>query len=275
MDDEIDLRDIFRILWKRRLMIIGIFVVAVMIAGVISFAMPPVYSVSSIIAAGNYDDSAFTSQASMQSIISSDGFLLDVFEEISPDGTPSEFRTFKGGVKVEPVKDNDRLIKISVETKERNHGLMAVETMIRHYSFLSESSFNKHKKVLYDQLADTDQRISIINTEINQSRDALQNLSQSSDSFAAQSEMRFSRTLDIINGKVSQRTALMDRKIDLQRQLTLLIDLEIVQPPREPVSPIWPRKALIIAIAGVLGLMVGVFAAFLREGLEEGAVVSG
>jgi len=49
--------------------------------------------------------------------------------------------------------------------------------------------------------------------------------------------------------------------------LLLIRNLEIVQPAREPISPIWPRKALIIAIAGMLGLMAGVLAAFLREGL--------
>ena len=34
MEDEIDLRDIFRVLWKRRLLIMGVFVFAVLAAGV-------------------------------------------------------------------------------------------------------------------------------------------------------------------------------------------------------------------------------------------------
>ena len=58
MEDEIDLRDIFGVLWKRRLLILGTFIVAVLLAGVISFAMPPVYKVSSIVAVGLYDDPA-------------------------------------------------------------------------------------------------------------------------------------------------------------------------------------------------------------------------
>ncbi len=52
MEDEIDLRDIFGVLWKRRLLIVGTFIIAVLLAGVISFAVPPVYKVSSIIAIG-------------------------------------------------------------------------------------------------------------------------------------------------------------------------------------------------------------------------------
>ncbi len=270
MEDEIDLRDIFGVLWKRRLLIVGTFIIAVLLAGVISFAMPPVYKVSSIIAVGFYDDPAYTSQASMKNVMLSDEFLLEVFEAISPNGTSSDFRTFKDDVKVEPVKDSDRLVEISIETKKRKEGLKAVETMIERYSALSENSYNKQKKILEDQLANTEQRIEVINLEINQTSETLQDMEETSgSSTAVQAEMRFSRTLDILNGKESQRSALMDRRMELDKQLLLIRNLEIVQPAREPISPIWPRKALILGIAGILGLMLGVMAAFLREGLAR------
>ena len=270
MEDEIDLRDIFGVLWKRRLLIVGTFIIAVLLAGVISFAVPPVYKVSSIIAIGYFDDPAYTSQASMKNVMLNDEFLLEVFEAISPNGTSSDFRTFKDDVEVEPVKDSDRLVEISIETKKRKEGLKAVETMIERYSRLSQNSYNKQKKILEDQLADTVQRIEVVNLEINQTREALQDMEETSGSSAAvQAEMRFSRTLDILNGKESQRSALMDRRMELDKQLLLIRNLEIVQPAREPISPIWPRKALIVAIAGVIGLMAGVMAAFLREGLAR------
>ena len=269
MEDEIDLRDIFGVLWKRRLLILGTFIIAVLLAGVASFAMPPVYKVSSIIAVGLYDDPAYTSQASMKNVMLSDEFLLEVFEVISPNGTSSDFRTFKDSVEVGPAKDSDRLIEISIETKKRKEGLKAVETMTRLYSTLSDNSYYKQKKILEDQLANTEQRLSIINMEINQTREALQEIEGTSSSSVVQAEMRFSRTLDLLNGKESQRSALLDRRLELQKQLLLIRNLEIVQPAREPISPIWPRKVLIVAIAGMLGLMTGVFAAFLREGLGK------
>ncbi|MDD1760415.1 MAG: Wzz/FepE/Etk N-terminal domain-containing protein, partial [Methanothrix sp.] len=263
MEDEIDLRDIFRVLWKRRLLIMGVFVFAVLAAGVISFAMPPVYKVSSIIAVGNFEDPVYASQASMKSLMLSDEFLLDVFEEISPNGTEGEFVAFKGSIKVELVKDSDRLIEISVETEKKQEGLVAVETMIDHYSALSENSYNKQKKVLSDQLSVNQQRLDIINRETNQTQEALQDLQDSSGSSVVQAEMRFSRTLDILNVKETQRSALIDKQMDLEKQMALITNMEVVQPAREPVSPIGPRKALIVAIAGMLGLMIGVFAAFL------------
>ena len=270
MEDEIDLRDIFGVLWKRRLLIVGTFIIVVLLAGVISFAMPPVYKVSSIIAVGLYDDPAYTSQASMKNVMLSDEFLLDVFEVISPNGNSSDFRTFKDSVEVEPVRDSDRLVEISIETKKRKEGLKAVETMIERYSELSQNSYNKQKKILEDQLANTEQRIEVINLEINQTREALQDMEETSgSSTAVQAEMRFSRTLDILNGKESQRSALMDRRMELDKQLLLIRNLEVVQPAREPISPVGPRKAMIIAIAGMVGLMAGLLGAFLREGLTR------
>jgi uncharacterized protein involved in exopolysaccharide biosynthesis len=267
MVDEIDLRDIFRVLSKRRLMIMGVFVCSILVAGVISFAVPPVYKVSSIIAIGYFDDPAYTSQASMKNVMISDEFLLEVFEAISPNGSSGDFRDFKENVEVEPVKDSDRLIEISIETEKRKEGLNAVEIMIERYSELSENSYNKQKKILEDQMANTEQRLEVIDMEINQTRETLKEIEERSGSSAVQAEMRFSRTLDILNGKESQRSALLDRRMELQKQLLLIRNLEVIQPPREPISPVWPRKALIIAIAGMLGLMGGVLAAFLQEGL--------
>ena len=93
------------------------------------------------------------------------------------------------------------------------------------------------------------------------------NIEDSSSSSAVQSEMRFSRTLDRLSDMETQRSELIERIQDLQKQFDLLKPLVVVQPAKEPVSPIGPQKASILATAGVLGLVLGIFAAFLREGL--------
>jgi capsular polysaccharide biosynthesis protein len=131
MEDEIDLRDIFRVLWKRRLLIIGVFVAFVLVAGVISFAIPPEYKISSIVAVGNFDDPVYVSQASMLNVMTSDEFAREVFEEIHPNSTGSEFQAFKDGINVETVKGSDRLIGISIETGKKQEGLMGIEKMIQ------------------------------------------------------------------------------------------------------------------------------------------------
>jgi capsular polysaccharide biosynthesis protein len=266
MDDEIDLRDIFHILWKRRLLIIAVFAIAVLVAGVISFTMPPVYRISSIVALGNFEDPVYTSQASAKIIILSDEFLLGVFEELSSNARARGFGSFKESVKVEPLKDSDMLIEISVETPGRQQGREAVEKIVGLYAKNSEDSYNKYKKIMSDQLAVTQERLDAIDTDINLTRKVLMDLQESSSSpEAVQVEIRFSRTLDRLSDMEAQRSVLIDRSLDQQKQLAMIKHLDIVQPAREPVSPIWPKKTLIVAVAGMLGLMVGIFAAFLLE----------
>jgi len=143
--------------------------------------------------------------------------------------------------------------------------------MIWLYANRSEVSYNRQKKILSDQLAVTLQRLDVIDLEINQTQEALQGIQDLTGSSAVQGEMQFSRTLDRLNGMQTQRSALIDRRLELQKQLVLIRNLEVVQPATEPVSPIGPRKDLIVAIGGMLGLMVGIFAAFLREWLGRPA----
>lgn len=274
MEDEIDLRDIFRVLWKRRLLIIGVFVAFVLAAGVISFAISPEYKISSIVAVGNFDDPVYASQASMLNVMNSDEFALEVFEQIRPNSTGSEFQAFKGGIDVAAVKGSDRLIGISIETKKKQEGLMAIEMMIQLYANRSDESYNRQKKILSDQLAYTLQRLAVIDHEVNQTQEVLlgiQGMQDLTEPSTVQGEMQFSRTLDRLNGIQALRSALIDRRLDLEKQLELVRNLKVVQPPVMPANPVWPRKALIVGIAGVIGLMIGIFAAFLREGLGRPA----
>lgn len=134
---------------------------------------------------------------------------------------------------------------------------------------LSDNGYYKQKNILEDQLKNTEQGLPLINMGINQTREALQCTEGTSSSSVTQAEMRFSRALDLLNGKETQRSALLNRRMELQKQLLLRRKLEIVLAARELVGPAWPSKVLIVAIADMLELMAAVFAAFLLEGTEE------
>ena len=271
MDDEIDLSDIFRVLWKNRILILGIFIISILVAGAIAFTMPSEYKVTTIVAMGNFEDPVYTSPVSAKSIMLSDEFLQDVFIQIHFNATASEFNAFKNGINVVPVDDSDWLVEISDETTDRQEGKQAVETMVLLYANRSNESYSEQRNILSRQLRATEERLDAINMQINLTRDALMNIEDPSSSSAVQSEMRFSPNLDRLSSMETQRSALIESSQDLQKQLDLLKPLVVVQPAKEPVSPIGPRKSSILATAGVLGLVLGVFAAFLREGLTRRA----
>lgn len=272
MEDEIDLRDIFDILWKSRLLIIGIFMIVVLVGGAISFSMPSIYRVSSIVAIGNFGDPIYTGQASAQGIMLSDEFLLDVMEKLKLNLTSNGFSALKGSIKVVPIKGTDNLLEISVESKNKQEGKDIIEGMVQLFTNRSEESYNKQKKILSDQLAITQERLDVVDRDINQSRVVLKIIENASSSSSIDSELRVSRMIDYLQGEEARRSTLLDHYQDLQKQLTLLSTMKVVQEPKEPLTPVGPRKALMMAIAGIFGLMISIFAAFLREGLKRWAV---
>ena len=119
--------------------------------------------------------------------------------------------------------------------KKKQEGLTAIVKMVWLYANHSEDSYNKQKKILSDQLGITQERLDVIGMEINQTCDALLDMKDSSGSSAVQAEIRFSRTLDSLNGTETQCSVLIDRRLDIQKQLVLIRNLKVVPPAREPV----------------------------------------
>jgi capsular polysaccharide biosynthesis protein len=270
MEDEIYLSDIFRVLWKNRYMIIGIFAIFVLVAGVVSFAvMSPSYRSSAIVALGNYGEPIYTSQDSAMAIMESDEYMLDVIDQLDFEVPPEEFRSLKEGIEIEPVEGSSSLIVISAETKEKQEGKEIVETIVQLFSQMSEESYNRQQKILSDSLANIKMRLETTELDLGQTREVLRSIEDLPMTSTSDKELRISRTLEYLQGGESRRSTLLDRELELEKQLTLLRHLDVVQETREPIAPIESKKVLMIAVAGMLGLMVGVLAAFMRERLRR------
>ncbi len=271
MEDEIYLSDIFRVLWKNRYMIIGIFAIFVLVAGVVSFAvMSPSYRSSAIVALGNYGEPIYTSQDSAMAIMESDEYMLDVIDQLDFEVPPEEFRSLKEGIEIEPVKGSSSLLMISAVRKEKQEGKEIVDTMIRLFGERSENSYNRQQKILSDSLASTEMRLETTELDLGQTREVLMEIIEyGSGTPTMDIELRISRTLDYLQSGESRRSTLLDRELELEKQLTLLRHLEVIQETREPVAPIESKRVVIVAVAGMLGLMVGILAAFVREGLRR------
>ena len=57
----------------------------------------------------------------------------------------------------------------------------------------------------------------------------------------------------------------LDRLLELEAQLPITSSLSAISEPALPTSPVSPRRTQNITMAGVLGVMLGVFAALFRE----------
>lgn len=263
-DDEIDLRDLILVLWRHRWFIIGVFLVSVLTAGIISFAMAPVYRVHTLIALGQYPSSTYTNPAAVRELLLSDDFLYQVVRELRQNVAERDLRRFKDTIKVEQVKDTG-MLNISIETTDRKEGRAVLEKMVALFKSQSRPDLERHRQLLRDQLGSVKARLLDVEKTIRETRENLAALETASGLTRTEKDFRRSQLLETLQGYEDQRLALLDRYLDLQKELNGLEDVKVIRSPREPVYPVKPNKKLNISIAGVLGLMIGVLGAFVIE----------
>ncbi|RKO66931.1 Wzz/FepE/Etk N-terminal domain-containing protein [Desulfofundulus salinus] len=264
LEEELDLRDLILILWKRRKLILGIFLAAVLAAAAVSFIIPPTYEVSTIIALGVFPDPTYTSQASAREILLSDELLLNVISALKLDVPREKFRGFKQTIKVEPVNDTN-FLKISIQTTNRSEGRAIVEKMVELFKERSSASYQQYRQLLAGQLDAVRTRLSSVEADIKKTREVLSAIESTTGISPVEKDLRRSRTLEYLQSEESQRIELLDRYLALQKEINGLKDVQVIRGAREPVYPVKPNKKLNVALAGMLGLMVGVFMAFCLE----------
>lgn len=267
LEDEIDLHDIFLILWRSRLLIISISMIAVLLGGAISFAMPSIYRASCTVALGNFSDPIYTTETMAEEFLLSDELLLDVIEELNLDVPPNKFKAFKEEIKIEHVCDD--VLAISIETQDQQNSTKIIKKMAELFVNRSEESYNKYKNILSNNLAITQENLAVLDSDINQTREVLRNIDTMPGISQEQLELTHSRMLEYLQNEESRHVALQDQYIQLRRQLEFMENTRVLMMSGEPLAPIKPQRTLIMAVAGMLGLMVGLFASFLREGLRK------
>jgi len=262
MDDEIDLRDIFIVLWKNRLMIAAIFLIAVVAAGAISFMMPSVYRASCIVALGNFADPIYTNADLVERLLLSDETLQDVIQQLKLD-VPLEY--FKYSISINRITDGT--LAISIETSDKENATLILTTMVHLLVNRSEDNYNKYKFHLTERLAVVEENLRVLEGDLNKTREVLRNLDSLPGISQEQLELSHSRTLEYLRNEETIRSDLINERLSLRRQLDLLENTRIIAFSEVPTKPVAPRRVMIISVAGMLGLMLGVFAAFLREAL--------
>jgi uncharacterized protein involved in exopolysaccharide biosynthesis len=264
LEEELELRDLILILWKRRKLILGIFLLAVLAAAAVSFAIPPTYEVSTIIALGVFPDPTYTSQASAREILLSDELLLKVVSDLKLDVPREKFRSFKQTIKVEPVNDTN-FLKISIQTTNRSEGKAIVEKMVELFKERSSASYQQYRQLLAGQLDAVRTRLSSVEADIKKTREVLSAIESTTGISSVEKDLRRSRTLEYLQSEESQRIELLDRYLALQKEINELKNVQVIRGAREPVYPVKPNKKLNVALAGMLGLMSGIFMAFILE----------
>lgn len=278
---EVSLKDYINVIKKEKLLILAVFLVAVISAGVFSFSQPDEYEATAILYIKNLSlgedfQQQYNSPDVTMSFLSSEYMLrqtasaaeLHKIEPFANSANPTEAAVgwLKGGIKIEDSGGSMITLRIK-GTLEPGVLKSILDTHIE--VFIRESNSRLAEDVQAELRATKEKR------ELYES--------QKTETVKSLSEINLDNP--------SERTVMMERFIGLTSRLTTIEEqlnelvlyeknleivtspdyewIKILSPPFEPNVPVGPQRLLNMVIAGVLGLFVGVFAAFFRNYMEE------
>jgi Ger(x)C family germination protein len=117
--------------------------------------------------------------------------------------------------------------------------------------------YERSIELIDDNLKLTETELKEIEQNIEQTRELLENTEASSVS-----EVQQAGLLDTLSRFLQQRDKLLEKKLQCEQKLNTIESMQVLEEPAASSSPVSPNKKLNIVVAGVLGLMVGVFGAF-------------
>lgn len=250
-DDEIDLRDLILVLWNYRKFVLGIFLASLLIGAVISFAITPVYQVKAKISLGNYAVDPDNGQPLMTPETAREILLSSDFQE---EAWGHENNA--GALNIAPV-ENTNILQFTLETSEPQRGVVLLNKLIAQFEEKTKEQYERSIELLNKDLQNTDGELQEINKSIAHTREILENTSAS--------QLQQAGLLDTLSRFLEQRDKLSERKLKAEQKLNSIEGMEVLERPEAASSPVRPNKKLNIILAGMLGLMVGVFGVFIVD----------
>lgn len=299
-DEEIELIDLLRVLWKWKLMIILLTLVCSITAGVVSLKMPKIYEVSMIIepVVIDIDPSGrpiyLDSPSSIKSKIDSQAYNRKISKRLNTDP-----KNLNLGFKTNKLKDSNTA-KITLETED-------VSKTVRELSALFHELAEEYQHYVDSRKSALDQKIGMKERQLNVSAGEKKYLEKEIAAVKANTH-RIIEERDMLLGKggdnpdklslliytniIQQNMAhfnnlnrhladLMNKIERMKSEMeTLKIkkqsieNIKLIQPPQSSIYPIKPKKKLNVMLAFVIGLFISIFLAFFLEYLQKMRSVS-
>ena len=287
-EEEIDLRDYINVLLKRKWLIIGIVLMAVVIAAIISYAiLPSIYqsSVTFKIAKIHkpllYNVSEAINQleslpltligylydfSEVKNEINSDNILKDVISELKLNLSPSELVNH---IKVENI-DNSGYVKVTVENTSPELARDIAFSLVNQFIELNQQYYQEKIALLEKEKQSIEKQMALEMEKINEAEKLRLDIIDSEGLSLTEKQIQINLLLNYSTQIREHYNELVDKYYILENQILNSSNFEIVNYPSIPQAPIKPNRKLNIAIAGVLGLFLGVLIAFFVEYWQGG-----
>lgn len=275
--DEVSLRDLWRILAHQKKWVVGIPILCVILSGVITFLSKPKWEATAVVQIGQINQSGagqnlqlIEPPARAVERMKLKSFEDDVLANLKIPVTPGDQngQLFRTSLALKALGTTD-LIQIRVRGYTPDQAALWGRAVVDRISAIHQNLVRQTVERLENQLAQLNRQMH----GIEEDRDKLSQID--STSAGRTGDSKFSQELLLSNLLVQKNAELRDfemRRLAVNEQLstiraypTTLIDRVYV--PEKPASP---KKLLTVLLAAIVGLMLGIVVAFLRNYWQAG-----
>ncbi len=260
--DEINLYDLWKVIVKRKGLIIGLFIVAVISTTIISFSMPKIYRGEALLNILSFEEISGKEKVQSKEIIQAKE-IVDMIGNIDREKRTKIFPETSASVtdfKLRPIKDSKDKLLVTIEAKNAEHigkALSEVVNYINNFDIVKITVREEKEKLLKrsSELSD------VINSSANLSTTYRKLLNE-----GKLTEIGFN-PLDFNKGTVDVKL----EKLTVDQRLERLNSggIEIAQQPYIQNHPVKPKIGLTIVLAAMTSIFLGILLVFFEYGLKK------
>ncbi len=263
-DDETDLRDYIKVMIKRKKIILAIFLICVATTTVISFLTPKVYEATTTISISIPIDIPIPIGTPMPLIskeevvqkLKTEKVLKPIIQTLNLN--IDEF-TLEKMISIENIK-NTNFLRLKIQYSNPQLSVKICDAIADY--FIQQCNESRDKKILLikEEINKLEKRSKIVEEEMQKFGPMLPSQTSNSDFVMLQNALsNYETTFLNLSGRIySLKQALMDyTKFEVFKSTTMSQNVK-------------PNKRLNITVSAILGLMVGIFAAFLQDFWQKG-----
>ena len=235
-EDEIDLRELALLLWRRRTLILGVTVAAaVLAAGVSLYVLPPTYESRTSIQLSQYSTEAYATPASAVLVLTSMSFLRPLAARY---GITDE-RKLERMVRAEPVRDT-RMVRLRIRDRDPERLRAFTQDVVREFLELASRSVRKRRELTRQQIAAIQAQLREVRRTLSLSREVLARVQDSPSSADTGFTRSFALNAVSVSWLVFTELTAVEQK--LQADLVAMELPSLVQAPYIPPKPVPPGQ---------------------------------
>ncbi|WP_018923073.1 YveK family protein [Salsuginibacillus kocurii] len=255
--DEISLSEMIEVLWRYKILIIGLPILLAVIAYIASQFMTPSYSASAKLYLGNFGSEMYTDEEAAEQVILSNDFMEEVKTDLGlQEGEMDD-------LEIETLPSN--MIEIEASHQDPEQAESIANYVATNFLSRAEPAYQDRLALMEEQYELTVENYEETAESLDRNREALTSIEENTELSEAERDLSRTRLIDYVENHESEMRTLDQQLQEQQLELKDIHEPEVFDQAQVPNSADSPNPLLNTAIAFVVGGMGAVGLAFSME----------